>query len=188
MIIIIGLGNPGRAYNQNRHNIGFQTLDAYAEKNGLHFTEKAIFDAMVTNDEPLILVKPTTWMNNSGISVRSISKQFNDALITVVYDDIDIPIGQIKCSFDRGAGGHNGVQSVIDHLGTKEFFRVRIGVRPVHEELLPRIAPPNGFEKFLLSDFAPFENELHYQGISKAVDIIEDLKKISFVEVMNKYN
>jgi peptidyl-tRNA hydrolase len=66
--------------------------------------------------------------------------------IVVVYDDIDINIGTVKCSFDRGAGGHNGVQSIIDHVGTKAFARIRVGVRPVHEELLPRIAPPDGLK------------------------------------------
>ena len=106
----------------------------------------------------------------------------------MVYDDIDIPIGSVKCSFDRGAGGHNGVQSVIDHLGTTAFFRIRVGVRPTHEELLPRIAPPDGFEKFLLTDFAPFEIELKEQGIAKAVEIITALETMSFTDAMNKFN
>jgi PTH1 family peptidyl-tRNA hydrolase len=107
---------------------------------------------------------------------------------SIVYDDIDIVLGTIKCSFGRGAGGHNGVQSVIDHLGTKDFLRIRIGVRPVHEELLPRIAPPDGFEKFLLSNFAPFEIALRDQGIEQAIKVIESLPHKTKEEIMNEYN
>ncbi len=187
MKIIIGLGNPGKKYCMHRHNIGFQTLDVYADTHALHFAEKAIFNAEVAIDGELSLAKPTTWMNDSGTAAKALTKQF-DAPLVVIYDDIDINVGTVKCSFDRGSGGHNGVQSVIDHLGTKEFFRIRIGVRPTHEELLPRIAPPDGFEKYLLSDFAPFEEEKKKDGINRAIEIIEALKTMTFEEIMNKYN
>ncbi len=188
MNIIIGLGNPGKKFEQHRHNIGYMTLDAVASKEGLHFIERDIFRAQITKDgNEQLLVKPETFMNDSGIAARMIAKQY-DAAIVVVYDDIDISLGSIKCSFARGAGGHNGVQSIIDHLGTNSFFRIRIGVRPIHEELLPRIAPPDGFEKFLLSNFAPIEEDLKQQGINRAVEIIEALKTMSFEEIMNKYN
>ena len=187
MILIIGLGNPGASYRGHRHNIGFQVLDTLAQQEGLHFTEKAIFESMVAEFGALLLAKPTTWMNNSGAAARALAKQWQ-APLAVVYDDIDIPIGSVKCSFDRGAGGHNGVQSVIDHIGTTAFFRIRVGVRPMHEELLPRIAPPDGFEKFLLTDFAPFEAELKEQGITKAIEIIKSLETMPFTDVMNKFN
>ena len=126
-------------------------------------------------------------MNDSGLAAELLVKN-HDGSVVVVYDDIDINLGEIKCSFGRGAGGHNGVQSVIDHLGTKDFFRIRIGVRPVNEELLPRIAPPNGFETFLLSNFAPFEHALRDQAIEKAIHIIESLPHKSIEEIMNLYN
>ena len=188
MNIIIGLGNPGHTFAKHRHNIGYMTLDALASKEGLHFNERDLFHAQVVPNGPeQLLAKPDTFMNDSGRAARMLAKQY-DASIVVVYDDIDINIGLVKCSFDRGAGGHNGVQSIIDHLGTKEFFRIRIGVRPVHEELLPRIAPPDGFEKYLLSDFAPIEEELKQQGINRAIEIIDALKIKSFDEVMNTYN
>ncbi len=188
MHIIIGLGNPGHKYARQRHNIGFMTLDTIASAHGLQFIERPLFRAQIATDGPSVLfAKPDTFMNDSGISVRMLAKQY-DASIVVVYDDIDINLGLVKCSFDRGAGGHNGVQSIINHLGTTAFFRIRIGVRPVHEELLPRIAPPDGFEKFLLSDFAPMEDELKTQGINRAIDIINALKTQTFEEVMNTYN
>ncbi len=186
--IIIGLGNPGHKFAGHRHNVGFMALDAIAAKEGLHFVEKDLFHAHLAQNGPQqLLAKPDTFMNDSGKAARMLAKQY-DAGIVVVYDDVDINIGLVKCSFDRGSGGHNGVQSVIDHLGTKEFFRIRIGVRPVHEELLPRIAPPDGFEKFLLSDFAPMEEELKQEGINRAIEIIDALKTKSFDEVMNQYN
>ncbi len=180
MITIIGLGNPGTKYEANRHNIGFQVLDRLAT----NFAPDKYAHALVAPYDGMRLVKPETFMNESGRSAH----HYIDDTIVVVYDDIDIPLGTVKCSFDRGAGGHNGVQSIIDHLGTTAFARIRVGVRPVHEELLPRIAPPDGFEKFLLSDFAPMEGELREQGITHALQIIEALKTKSFEEVMNEFN
>lgn len=187
MKIVIGLGNPGHKFAGHRHNVGFITLDAYTKKEGLHFVEKDLFHAHLAKGGDMLLVKPETFMNDSGKSARMLAKQY-DVSIVVVYDDIDINIGEVKCSFDRGAGGHNGVQSIIDHLGTTAFFRIRIGVRPIHPELLPKIAPPDGFEKYLLSDFAPMEDDLKQQGINKAMEIIESLKTMSFDEIMTKYN
>lgn len=188
MKTIIGLGNPGKKYEGNRHNVGFQILDLLAEKEGLYFNKRKIEHAHLAQyGEELLLAKPDTFMNDSGISARQVAKNHNTEIV-VLYDDIDIPIGSVKCSFDRGPGGHNGVQSIIDHLGTTAFGRIRVGVRPVHEELMPRIAPPDGFEKFLLSDFAPMEHELREQGIKKAIEIIEALKTKSFDEIMNTYN
>lgn len=186
--IVIGLGNPGGKFAKHRHNVGFMVLDTYADNKGIHFVEKDLFQAQLAQDEVgTIYAKPETFMNDSGRAARMIAKQYNLPVV-VVYDDIDIPVGTVKCSFDRGAGGHNGVQSLIDHLGTTAFARIRVGVRPVHEELLPRIAPPDGFEKFLLSDFAPMEDGLKKQGIDRAIDIIDALKTKTFENLMNEFN
>jgi PTH1 family peptidyl-tRNA hydrolase len=188
MILVVGLGNIGTKYANNRHNVGWMAVDAVAEKESLRFVSKSAFHADIAQTDEVLFAKPDTYMNESGKAVAKLVKQNPDALVAVVYDDIDINIGEIKCSFARGAGGHNGVQSVIDHLGHKDFFRIRIGVRPVHDELMARIAPPDGFEKFLLSDFAPFESELKKQGIDKAVAIIESLPTKTVEEVMNQWN
>lgn len=188
MILVIGLGNIGKKYEDNRHNIGFITLDTLAQHESLSFISKNIFHANIATFGELLLAKPDTYMNESGKAVNALRKQYPDATIAIVYDDIDINLGEIKCSFARGAGGHNGIQSIIDHLGHKDFFRIRIGVRPVHEELMARIAPPDGFEKFLLSDFAPFETELKKEGIEKALKIIESLPNKTIEEVMNEWN
>ena len=163
-------------------------LDALAKKEDLHFSEKKLLSAEVSDfGEELLLVKPNTFMNNSGVSAKGVAKNYNTDIV-VVYDDIDIPLGEVRCSFARGAGGHNGIQSIIDHLGTKEFFRIRVGVRPVHPELQDKILPPDGFQNFLLKPFAPFEKELKEQGIKKAVAIIDALKTKTFGEIMTEFN
>jgi PTH1 family peptidyl-tRNA hydrolase len=187
MKVIIGLGNPTKKYENDRHNVGFMALDYFAQKYDLSFENKNIFDALVATSQETLLVKPQTYMNDSGISAQKLFKQYKELPI-VVYDDIDINLGEVKCSFGRGPGGHNGVQSIIDHLSTKDFFRVRIGVRPVHEELKDKILPPTGFQDFLLKPFAPFETELKEQGIKRAVEIIEGLKTKSFSEIMTEFN
>lgn len=188
MLLVIGLGNPGQKYKDHRHNIGFQILDALICNETTSFTEKGIFSAAIAQLSEMLLVRPTTFMNHSGISVRALQKQYPDAIVVVIYDDIDIELGEIKLSFGRGAGGHNGVQSIIDHLGTKDFIRIRVGVRPVHEELKNRILPPSGFETFLLSNFAPFEQSKKEEGVKKAIAVLTDLKTKTLEEVMNKYN
>ncbi len=187
MKIVIGLGNPTKKHALDRHNVGFMTLDYFADKHSLSFENKSVFEALVATDSDMLLAKPQTYMNDSGLSAQKLFKQYREIPI-VVYDDIDINLGEVKCSMARGAGGHNGVQSIIDHLGTKDFFRIRIGVRPVHEELKSHILPPDGFQNFLLKPFAPFEADLKEQGIKKAVAIIEALKAKNFEEVMNEFN
>ena len=188
MITVIGLGNPGKKYENTRHNIGFVVLDEFAQKEELSFDERSPLLAMIVQvRENLVLAKSTTFMNESGKAAEKIMRNFDTSII-VVHDDIDIPIGEVKCSFGRGSGDHNGVQSIINALGHKEFGRIRIGVRPVHEELLPRIAPPDGYEKFLLSDFAPMEEELKKKGIAKALEIIAELPEKTFSEIMSQYN
>ncbi len=187
MTIIIGLGNPTEKHALDRHNIGWQVLDVFLQKNDLDFKDKNIFQAKIAESPKILLVKPQTYMNDSGLSAKKIFKHYKE-LPVVVYDDIDIALGEVKCSMGRGAGGHNGVQSIIDHLATKDFFRIRVGVRPVHEELQDKILPPDGFQNFLLTSFAPFEKELKEKGIAKAVQIIEALKTKNFAEVMTEFN
>jgi len=188
MILVIGLGNPGEKYFHHRHNTGFQVVDAVARAHEALFGHQTFFHADIAKTEEFLLVKPDTFMNESGIAVRALKKQYPDAMVVVVYDEITIPIGDIKCSFDRGDGGHNGVASIIKELGTKEFFRIRVGIRPVHDSLLPRIAPPDGIEKFVLSDFAPFEEEKRAEGVAKAVAVIEALPEKTIPALMTEFN
>ncbi len=189
MIAIFGLGNPGDKYKNHRHNIGFQILDDFADKESLDFSMHKILLSEIANyQDKILLVKPQTFMNHSGDSVHHVLKNYKIDLVCVVYDDVDIDLGEVKISFARGAGGHNGVQNIINRLGHKNFLRIRCGVRPIHEELKDRIAPPDGFEKFLLSEFAPFEEEKLKQGMNRVSEIIKDTQNLDVNELMNKYN
>ena len=165
MKLIAGLGNKGDEYKLNRHNTGFIILDYILGKNTdwkkFSGTEALFFKDHILGKSVQYL-KPMSLMNNSGISISFIREKNKIQLkdIIVIYDDIDLPIGTMKLSFDRGSGGHNGVESVIKKLKSREFLRVRVGISP----LTPtgKIKKPKGEKavyKFLLGDFK--KEELH---------------------------
>ena len=138
-MIIVGLGNIGKEYECTHHNIGFMVLDEVAKANNLEFKLEKKHQAFVAEyiykGEKHLLVKPTTYMNNSGISVRSIIdyyKKTNEDVL-IIYDDLDLPLGQIRIRKNGSAGGHNGIKSIIAHLNTQEFSRVRIGIKKEKE-------------------------------------------------------
>lgn len=174
MLLIVGLGNPGRKYNFTRHNIGFMAADYLAEKAGAVFKEsKWEADLVKTSlwSGPLLLAKPTSYMNLSGRPVSSIAAyyQIPPEKIVVIHDDLDLDAGRIKIVCGRGSGGHNGIKSIIEHLGTREFIRVRMGVgRP------PGQVPA---ASFVLSKFR--EDELvdidqAFSCIEKGIKLIEN--------------
>ena len=134
MYLIVGLGNPEEEYSNTRHNMGFDTLNKLAKRNGIEINRNkynSLYGQGIIKNEKVILVKPQTYMNLSGIAV----KQFKDFYkiegnkIIIVHDDIDIKEGTIKIRKTGGAGTHNGMKSVVQELGNKEFYRIRIGVR-----------------------------------------------------------
>jgi PTH1 family peptidyl-tRNA hydrolase len=131
--VVVGLGNPGKEYAATRHNIGFLFLDYLAEK--CRFTFKGTkWQAETAKDlswgYPVLFVKPQTYMNRSGVAVRAITDfyQVEASKIIVIHDDLDLPLGRIKIMTNRGAGGHNGIRSLIEHLGGNDFVRVRVGI------------------------------------------------------------
>lgn len=134
--LIVGLGNPGEKYARTRHNIGFMLVDALAAAHGWSWQSKSRYPAQIaaglhTPDEtPVWLMKPDTFMNRSGEAVARFSKDKNllPEQILVIHDELDFYLGKIKGASDRGAAGHNGVQSIIDHLGGKNFYRIRFGI------------------------------------------------------------
>jgi len=149
MKIIIGLGNPGDNYQKTRHNIGFMFLDYLAgEKADWRFNKK--YNAYILKKEDLVLIKPQTFMNNSGLSIRLYLDYYNflpkkllifskenidlSNILTVVHDDLDIDFGKFKKSINSSSAGHNGVQSIINHLKTKNFNRIRIGINNYFRE------------------------------------------------------
>lgn len=139
MFLLVGLGNPGDEYSSTRHNIGFLFLDHLAAGSGLVF-KKSKWQAEVVKgglwNSPVLLAKPLTFMNRSGDAVGLIAR-FHDVAasrVVVVHDDLDLPFGRVKVVVNRGPSGHNGVKSIIDHLGTRDFPRIRVGVgRPPGE-------------------------------------------------------
>jgi PTH1 family peptidyl-tRNA hydrolase len=134
MLILVGLGNPGEQYSRNRHNIGFILLDYIASefKADFHLNSKLYAETALIDIEgqKILLVKPQTFMNLSGQSVKKVLEYHNASTqdLRIIYDDKDIPLGNIRLRKEGSAAGHNGVKDIIAHLGTNEFWRVRIGI------------------------------------------------------------
>ncbi len=174
MWLITGLGNPGTKYYKTWHNLGFLAIDLLAEKHGITIG-KSKFDGEYgkgrIEGEDVILLKPFTYMNNSGISVAAAAKFFKvePSKIIIMYDDIDIECGKIRVRTKGSAGTHNGMKSVIEHLGTQDFPRVRIGTGPVpeHWDLI----------NYVLSN-VPEEKRLEvFDSFGLACDAVVDLIK-----------
>lgn len=152
---IIGLGNPGDKYKGSRHNAGFDLVDIFVKDNNLEdfsFSEK--INAEISQNQNLVIIKPHSFMNLSGIVVKKTIKKFGikPENIIVVHDDIDIEIGKIKISKDSGPAGHKGVASIIKEIGTKDFTRIRIGILPNTK--------PEEVSDFVLKKFTTEEKEL----------------------------
>lgn len=167
MKLVVGLGNPGKKYERTRHNFGFMVVDALAEKLGATWRENKRFKALVAKADGLVLLKPQTFMNLSGETVAAALKyhKADAASLTVIHDDIDIDFGKYKVAADSRSAGHNGVQSIIDRLGTKDFTRYRLGIKNDKLALL-------GAEKFVLEDFGAAEVESIKELIEQTVEEI----------------
>ncbi|WP_057491196.1 aminoacyl-tRNA hydrolase [Streptococcus orisasini] len=132
--LIVGLGNPGSKYQETKHNVGFMTVDKIVKSLNISFTENKVFKAeeanTFINGEKVYFIKPTTFMNASGLAIRAFLAYYNlrpnDLL--VIYDDLDMEVGKIRFRQKGSAGGHNGIKSIIKELGTQEFDRVKIGI------------------------------------------------------------
>ncbi len=159
MKLVVGLGNPGEEYENSRHNTGFIMLDFILGKK-IDWKQasgtKALFFKDSLGGKPVEFLKPTTFMNNSGLAVAYTKDHLKLKLqdIVVIYDDIDLPIGRMKISYDKSSGGHNGIESVIKKLKSREFVRIRIGIAPATPS--GKIKKPKGEEamlKFLLGKY-----------------------------------
>ena len=202
MMIIAGLGNPGKKYEFTRHNIGFRIINNFAEENNfpefkLYKKFNSLISESIINDKKIILAKPRTFMNKSGKAIKSVIN-FNNAKQTtpsflpilapphqrgggkvgeiipveigfiVIHDDIDLPIGEIKISQNRGSAGHKGVKSIINALRTKNFSRIRIGI-------LPKIGKPENTEQFVLEKFSESEEKILSETIQQSISILKNI-------------
>ncbi|MGX7111728.1 aminoacyl-tRNA hydrolase [Gemella cuniculi] len=185
MKLIIGLGNPGKQYENTRHNIGFMILDELAKNWNVNFDKnKFNADYAVTYYSGIkyLLIKPTTYMNLSGEAVRKFYDYFeiNMEDVLVIYDDLDTKTANFKLKAKGSSGGHNGIKSIINHLGTEKFNRLKIGInRPI---------PPMKVVDYVLGKFSKEEMGKIEKIYGKSINCIEDFSKLSFVELMNKYN
>lgn len=185
MKMVIGLGNPGKKYEKTRHNIGFQVIDELANRlNAPPMQSK--FNGMYTvihrPEGKVILVKPLTYMNLSGECVRPLMDYYQVDVddVIVLYDDLDFQPGELKLRQKGSAGGHNGMKSLIAHLGTDRFKRVRLGIgRPTNEMKI---------SDYVLSDFSKEEISVIQVMVDKSADACVDWLKAPFLEVMNQYN
>ena len=178
MKIIVGLGNPGKQYEHTRHNVGFLILDKLISKFGFKKTDwkeskktQALFVKTEINGTDVELIKPQTFMNNSGVAVAYAVKNHNlsPTDIIVIHDDKDIPLGEYKIQTDRSSAGHNGVKSIIEHLGTQNFMRVRVGVAPKNSKQIDDTA------KFVLNKFGYLEKTKINQVITTVAEEITTL-------------
>ena len=167
-MIIIGLGNPGKKYLNTRHNVGFEVIDQFAKESKFpEFKLAKKFNALVSKEKETILAKPQTFMNNSGQSVKALFSFYKPKELIIIHDDIDLPLGKIRVSKNRGSAGHKGVESIIKELGTKDFTRIRIGIQPEKDI-------PQNVERFVLQKFKKQEKELIKSAVQQA---ISELKK-----------
>ncbi|EJR47758.1 peptidyl-tRNA hydrolase [Bacillus cereus VD107] len=185
MKLIVGLGNPGREYELTRHNIGFMAIDELAKRWNISLNEqkfKGLFGAGFVNGEKVILLKPLTYMNLSGESIRPLMDYYKIDVedFIVMYDDLDIPVGKLRLRMKGSAGGHNGVKSTISHLGTQEFQRIRMGID----------RPKNGMKvvDYVLGRFTSEEISGVNQSIEKAADACEEWLNKPFLQIMNTFN
>ncbi|MBA2176994.1 aminoacyl-tRNA hydrolase [Halobacillus locisalis] len=185
MKCIVGLGNPGKKYEKTRHNIGFMVLDELADQNHWSLTQKkfrGVYTAEHVDGEKVLLLKPQTYMNLSGESVRAFMDYYDIDVedVLVVYDDLDLPPGKIRLRKKGGHGGHNGIRNMIDHLGTKEFKRLRVGIG--------RPEAPATVIDYVLGEFPKSESEAVADSIEQSVKACEAWIGMSFNEVMNEFN
>jgi PTH1 family peptidyl-tRNA hydrolase len=191
MRIIVGLGNPGKKFERTRHNLGFSIVEnlKLKIKNFSDWKKERKFRAEISQGkigkEKIILAKPQTFMNESGKSAKLLIKSYNlePKNLIVVHDDIDLPLGKIKISIGRGSAGHKGVQSIIDELGTKNFVRFRIGIKPTTYNL--RLTT---IENFVLQKFNKDEEKILKGVIKKTTGAIETAIKKGIEKAMQEFN
>jgi len=185
MKLIIGLGNPGKDYSRNRHNVGFRCINHLAKAHGISLGQRncqAQHGMGQIAGVKAVLAKPRTFMNLSGSSVKLLLHRFKatPADIVIIHDDLDLPVGKVRLYSNGGTGGHKGIASVIAALGSRDFVRIRIGIgRPVTD---------TDAVDYVLGDFSPAELPAIEEAIAKVGEAVPYLLKEGLAAAMNKYN
>lgn len=181
MNILVGLGNPGRKYSDTKHNFGFWVLNRFTEKRSLTF-QAGKGDYLLAKKGDLICIKPTSFMNNSGMPVLDVKQFFKvePEQFLVVYDDIDLPLGTIRFRDGGGTGGHKGIESIIYQTQNEKFNRLRIGIA-TDDDMRPA-------ERYVLSPFRDEQKESVNEMIEKACEGIEYYLSHDIKETMNQFN
>ena len=193
MHLIVGLGNPGRGYSHNRHNIGFMCLNHFARTHGIKFDKKQA-QARTGSGEvagnQLVLARPQTYMNQSGRSVSLLLNKYKISVdnLLVIHDDLDLPLGKIRIRQGSSSGGHKGINSIISHLGSQDFIRIRVGIGHPRDSSDVIEFGETEVISHVLSDFTPAEEKTIAQIMNKTDQAILCLLTEDITTAMNKYN
>ena len=185
LYVVIGLGNPGKNYTNTRHNVGFNTLDLLAKRNNININKikfKSVYGEGLIDNKKVILVKPQTYMNNSGLAVREILDYYKVPTedLIVIVDDVDIGFADIRIKAKGSSGSHNGLKSIIYHIMDDNFPRVKIGIGKKY--------PDQDLADFVLSRFSKEEAVYIENSIINAAEAVELMIKDGIENAMNKYN
>lgn len=185
MFLVVGLGNPENEYSNTRHNMGFDTVNKLAEKYNIEFDKrnfKGIYGIGMIGNKKVVVLKPQTYMNLSGESIIQVLNFYKIDLenLIVIYDDIDVKPGKIKIRKKGSAGGHNGMKSIIQMIGTEEFPRIRVGIgRPIHKD---------DEINYVIGAIPEEDLKRLDEGIEKAQKAVEEILRNGVDSAMNKYN
>lgn len=194
MHFIVGLGNPGTQYEQTRHNVGWLALDDWLVRTGLPTVyQRAALSGRVTeglvHNQEVTVLYPETFMNNSGSAVTKLVAPTDVGQLIVVYDDVDIPFGQLKVSVGGGAGGHNGIASITRSLGTPEYIRVRIGIAPTSFWTgAPKRPTGAKLPAFVLQPFSGKERRELPAVLERVGGVLDTILTNGVTAAMNAYN
>ena len=185
MKLVVGLGNPGKEYVNTRHNIGYSFVDYYLDKKfgDVNWTKKfdGKYTQVIVDKEKVVFLKPETFMNLSGNSVRKIVDYFDISIddILVISDDLDLLVGNFKLRLDGSCGGHNGLRDIESKLGTSEYKRLKIGISNDKS---------SDTKDYVLGKFSKDELDTYQDLFSKLCEVIDDYFKLPFNDLMSKYN
>jgi PTH1 family peptidyl-tRNA hydrolase len=193
MKLIIGLGNPGRIYAQNRHNVGFRCITHLGKLYSIETNRRQCHSQVGTGkiaEVKVVLARPVTFVNQSGEAVSCLVRSYDvtPADLIVIHDDLDLPLGKLRLRPDGSAGGHKGAKSIISALGSEDFPRIKLGIgRPMKKDGTV-ITDEDSIVDYVLSDFTPKEDDIIKAAIAQVAKAIQSILTEGIIAAMNKFN